>query len=170
MAEMNEYEKLMYKKEKDKNMAKGVIVLMVLVILIFSFATDAVKMLFIRPNTVENTVKKCFSNGEPYPPVNGIIDHENGWVVVSANANNVEDALIKLRKTYAKLNGKFTTKSVDKIMIAVYEYSGLDWGLMNPYKTGKLLFTSNIWVEDLKSIDWEDIKTYEEFKQKANIN
>lgn len=184
MSEMNEYEKLMYEKELGKEAKEeearitaqknskiiGLVILGFMVLLIVAFTYSAIKNLFINPDNVENVVRNEFSNGEPYPPVNGMIDHENGWIVVSANADNFEDGLIKLRKAYNKFNRKFSTKKVDKIMIAVYKYSGADWGLMTPYKTGQLLFTSNIWVKDLKSTDWENIKTYDEFKEKANIN
>lgn len=166
---MNKYEELMYKKEQDKILSKGVLALVILIVIVVTFIFTTVKGFSISPDVVKDTVSKGFSAGEPYPPVNGMVDHDNGWVVVSANANNIEDGMIKLKMTYNKLGKKLTTKKVDKVMVSVYEYSGLDWGITNPYKTGDLLFTSNIWIKDLKSVKWNDIKTYEEFKEKANI-
>lgn len=166
---MNEYEKFMYKKEQDKIIGKLTRWLTIIVILALAFIFTSINGIFISPDVVKNVAGDYFSDGAPYPPVNNMIDHGNGWVVISANASNEKDGLEKLRKTYTKISKKVSTKKVDKIMIAVYEYSGIDWGLTNPYKTGNLLFTSNIWVKDIKSTDWENIGTYGEFKEKAGI-
>lgn len=166
---MNEYEKLMYKKEQDKTMNKALGCLTIIGVVVFALIYTSIKGVFILPSVVKDVTSDCFSNGEPYPPINGMVDQGDGWVIVSANANNKKDGLEKLRKTYNKLSKKISTKKVSKIVVGVCEDSGLDWGLVKPYQEGSFLFISEIWVKDLKSVDWESIETYEEFIKKANV-
>lgn len=105
----------------------------------------------------------------PYPPVNSAQIIDGDWILISVNATDEQDGLIKLKKTYSKLSGKFKSNKIEKIIVSVSEYSGAEWGLTKKYEPGYFMFASEIWISDLKQTKWEDINTYGDFKEKANI-
>lgn len=149
-----------HSKAKSQKVIISLIVFCALpvVLLIFGIFYGIIGSNFITPKVVKDTVFDCFNVGQPYHPINGMNDAGNGYIMISANADDAEQAMIQLRKVYSKLSKKISTKKVDKITIGVY----------GPDKQ-TLLLSSDIWIKDLKNIEWLAIERYDDFAVKANV-
>lgn len=81
-------------------------------------------------------------------------DKEDKNIVIFASGKNEKEILETLRNIYSVAQ---KTKRIDNITVFIEN------------KENGMLISSRVEVSEFKRIKWSEIKTYEEFKEKANI-
>ncbi|PHV69790.1 hypothetical protein CS063_13815 [Sporanaerobium hydrogeniformans] len=146
--------------KKQKKVAINLIIFFILpiILLLFGIIYVIIESNFITTKVVKNTVFDCFNVGKPYYPINGINDAGDGYLMISANADNQIVAMEQLKNVYHKLSKKISIGKIDKVSITIYA----------PDKQ-TILLTSDIWIKDLKATNWLAINKYDDFIDKADI-
>lgn len=143
---MNEYEKMMHKKEKDKAIGKVSLVIIVISLLIISAIAGSTKT---EKEKVEAIVRKNFNTISVH-------EGEGSWTIIVSDDSYYDRSFDRLRMTYIELSKARLSKGV-LFMVAEDNDRGL------------FRYKSKASKKSLKSIKWRDIESYEEFKEKANI-
>jgi hypothetical protein len=155
---VDQYEKVKLKQEQMKAFSTLVTLGCIVFLIVVGIICSVIELDSIIPKVIKNTAYDCFNLGDPFPSFNGMNDAENGYVIISVNAQNQKVAMDQLRVLYHKLSKKSSTKKVDKISVVVYAPD-----------TQTMLLTSNIWIKEIKAVNWYSINSYDDFIDKANI-
>lgn len=149
---VEQYAEIKLREERAKASTKKWVVIIVLVLVALGFIGNFFSDMYLNSNTAKKILETTFNcDSDKY-----ISGDNDEYLLIGVQADSKTDALLRLRDAYLEMSRKQVAK-LNKLAVVIYDSSD------------KVMFNSNITVDEIFTNDWSKSTSYTEFMQMANV-
>lgn len=157
---LEQYAEIKLREEQAKsfnNSIKSLTMLAIIILIVIGLIYNWIEGMFLNANTTKSILEDTFTTSSISNPIKYSLAHDNGYMLIRIYSDSRENALQNLRKSYLEMSKKQVSNNLNTLSIVIYEFNE------------KIMFNSNITIDEIMKNDWENISTYVEFMKMANI-